>query len=783
MRYCKNKVKIKLLILLLTFFIHNGDLYSNISAVSKSALKVAFTVYDLINDRSLKENDFVRVLGYYEINDGGDAEYIIKKSPGPDEDNHTDYLIDLSNGLKAILLRPKSVNYKVFGARGDGDNNDAVQIARAHAYANANNIPVINRVGEYWLKDIVRIIIHTDVDWGKTIFHIDEKYNTINDHRFEIISQHKPVDIKFSEDEKKELLQTLTPGSLFVPILEKFKNHFVVIADNNDRIAYRSGSTFTGQSKAREDFFFVEESGKIIGEITWKFSDYTKLIAYPVDKGYLNVTGGVFYLSGDSPSIKYGYYKNGINIARSKTKISDQWLGLEPNSEDTTTINPRSGFYSFSNVYDITLENVRLIPYLQLRSNGKNVRGGTYGISMGRVLKSRFKNVVAEASREHWGIFGTNLNKDFRIEDCDLNRVDVHYHCWNLSIINSNIGDRGITVTGGGDLLIENSSCSGQSFLSFRSDYGSRWNGDITIRNSTFKVNSDRKSLAILSFAPRDFDYKYPIRFGRKIIIEDFKIDFSSRKSLDATCWVMRVPEFSEMDHGENIKIPDQIQFENIGVVGREKGVRLITLGDQRGYRVDKKGGYADAVLRTNASYIFSNVELEDLSNEDNQYHFEIGNSDLALSEYSLYPSVQFINCPNIALRNNGNFANLIFDNCTVSNFYGSEKRPLSGKVIFSGCEFLPIIRGDHAEVYSPYATVGTFFSNSVIHPPVYNGEVRADLINKIGILKMNETVRFNHSNTALSITIVDHFKGAIDDTFFRKLMNSYQIATDIQPK
>src|SRR5690606_17751445 len=113
------------------------------------------------------------------------------------------------------------------------------------------------------------------------------------------------------------------------------------------------------------------------------------------------------------------------------------------NSEDTTTINPRSGFYSFSNVYDITLENVRLIPYLQLRSNGKNVRGGTYGISMGRVLKSRFKNVVAEASREHWGIFGTNLNKDFRIEDCDLNRVDVHYHCWNLSIINSDIGDRG----------------------------------------------------------------------------------------------------------------------------------------------------------------------------------------------------------------------------------------------------------------------------------------------------------------------------------------------------
>ncbi|SCM57226.1 hypothetical protein [Petrimonas mucosa] len=140
---------------------------------------------------------------------------------------------------------------------------------------------------------------------------------------------------------------------------------------------------------------------------------------------------------------------------------------------------------------------------------------------------------------------------------------------------------------------------------------------------------------------------------------------------------------------------------------------------------------------------------------------------------------MRFNNCDNIALRNNGNLANLIFDNCTVSNFYGSEKRPLSGKVIFSGCEFLPIIKGEQGEVYSPYATVGTFFSNSVIHPPVYNGEVRADLLNKIGLLKINESVRFNHSNTVLSKTIVDHFEGAIDDSFFGKLMNSYQLAPD----
>src|SRR5690606_24140395 len=50
------------------------------------------------------------------------------------------------------------------------------------------------------------------------------------------------------------------------------------------------------------------------------------------------------------------------------------------------------------------------------------------------MLNSTFRNVTAEGSMLHWGVFGTNLNKDFRLEKCQLNRVDVHFHCWNLTI-------------------------------------------------------------------------------------------------------------------------------------------------------------------------------------------------------------------------------------------------------------------------------------------------------------------------------------------------------------
>jgi hypothetical protein len=71
-------------------------------------------------------------------------------------------------------------------------------------------------------------------------------------------------------------------------------------------------------------------------------------------------------------------------------------------------------------------------------------------------------------------VFGSNLVKNFVVENSRLNRVDVHFHCWNLRISNSDIGFKGITVTGGGKLILENSSCAGNSFITFRNDFGSK---------------------------------------------------------------------------------------------------------------------------------------------------------------------------------------------------------------------------------------------------------------------------------------------------------------------
>ena len=82
------------------------------------------------------------------------------------------------DGLAAVLIESEAVNYRTFGAVGDGHNDDGVQIKRAHEFANEHDLPVVQLSGEFWISRTNDIPIRTNVHWGKSVFHIDEKYNS-----------------------------------------------------------------------------------------------------------------------------------------------------------------------------------------------------------------------------------------------------------------------------------------------------------------------------------------------------------------------------------------------------------------------------------------------------------------------------------------------------------------------------------------------------------------------------------------------------------------------------
>lgn len=736
-------------------------------------LKVYKSVKELTDDQSLRENDLVKVLGYYEVGDGGAAEYTIIKENATDKD---EYSVKVNKNLHAILVDPTYVNYKMFGAKGDGLNNDAVQISKAHDFANKKEIPIKNYSGEFWLKESVKIIIQTNVDWGQTVFHIDESFNKPGTYRFQVKSSKETENIQLNENQKKELISNLNNGAKVIPLLANYQNYMIQIADNNDRVGYRSGASFKGQSWAKEELFYVEQGGKLIGDIAWQFKDYTKLNAIYCENNYLTITGGTFYLSGDSPSTEKGeYMSNGIRVNRSRTIISNQWLGLEPGKFDNTTTNPRSGFYSFSNVYDVKLENVRLIPYEQDRGSEElNVRSGTYGISMVRVLKSYFKNVTAEGSRSYWGVFGSNLNKDFVIEDCQLNRVDVHFHCWNLSIRNSKIGMKGITITGGGDLIVENTSNEAPYFINFRSDFGSRWDGNIYINNCKLLSYPEAKKTGILYFNPQNFDYKYPVSFGHNVVINNFKTLLSGAKEFE----IVHLPNFSKFKSGENTILPSSIQVRNVATEGTAEKITLMKLAEQSGYKTAHCNSESLTKYQFNSDILFENIKT---LSERAPVEFQMNKSVEKNSKMLFQPKIRLLNIDNINIQHSGNAASFYLENCNVKSIKSNAANGLTGKFVFSNCDFYP--GNTDGVFYNLESSSGTSFTNCMVHAPLKGIEYDFERLDDWGFMSINRFVKFNHSNTTLSAEVKQYLndnKIKLDAKFIQMLKSHHEAEPEL---
>lgn len=739
------------------------------------------SLVELKSSTSLKAGNIIQTGGYYQFGDGGNGVYLVKASASDlAEDGGS--VIALQKGLIAELFNISSVNYKLFGAVGDKKNDDGVQIKAAHHYANTHRIPVINLSGEFWFRETTGIVIKTNVDWGQTIFHFDEKFNG-KEPRFKVLSDVAPYPIELSESAKRSLISQLRPGAQVIPELAPYKNCFVIVADSNDMIGLRNQSTGISKGWAREELIYVEEHGRIVGEMAWTFKDYTSLMAYPASDSYLTITGGTFYLSGDNEG---NYLENGIRIERSRTILSNQWVGLEPGKQDIAKIQ-RSGFYSLKMVYDVVVENIRLIPWEKDRPGVPMVPQGTYGISGNRWMNVTFRNITAEGSPVHWGVFGTNLTKNFRIENCMLNRVDVHFHCWNLYIKDSKVGQRGLTLTGGGDLFVENTLVNTNAFISFRADYGAKWDGDIRIKNCRLVPRTGATQVSVLQFVTADFDFKYPIGYGRTLIVQDMVVDFTGQEQSKAVCWLMKTSEW--VNNADKVKLffPQQMDISNVSVRGRKQGLRLFHLYDCSRYYMQREGSYDGVRMESNSRILIRNVDLEKLNadplnaSKDN-VHFYINDSAGSKRSDALYPEIRFEGCRNLDIYAGQGTANLRFDSCSVSRVV-KDTSPFAGSFGFVNTEFVPEVDETLKQIYNLDAELGVSFSDCTVYMPERAGQKMPEWLMKIGFLQLNKQVRFNHSNTRLGNDIIQYCKSKsikINPQFVRMIASHHELEPDL---
>lgn len=703
---------------------------------------------------------WVETAGFHAPGDGGAGLYQLQAATDERPANGADVLA-LDNGLLAILAEPLAVNYRQFGARSDGEADDGVAIKLAHEYANRRQVPVINLSGEFWIKQTNSIIIQTPVQWGKTTFHIDERYNSRSAPRWIVRNDQPTKDLLADEALKAALVAKLRPGVQLIDELAPYAGHLFMIQDANDRIGIRAG--YEGNKGwAREELFYVEEEGRILGDIAWSFKDLTSIKAVPCNDTFLVIQGGGFYYSGDTPeSGARGYHQLGISVQRSRTIIRDQWMGLEPGRRDMST-EPRSGLYSLSGVYDVTLENIRAMPWEKdRRPPGVDVEHGTYGLGGARMLDCTFRNLTAEGGWVAWGVFGTNLNKNFRIERCRLNRVDVHFHCWNLYITDSVIGFKGISVTGGGDLFIDRTTRLGNSFIGFRTDYGAKWDGPIRLRGCTLKP-AGNGGVSLLVMHPRKFDYQYEVGFGTSVTIEDQVIDYSAAPDSTAPCWLLSYAGFSADSTGRRLLFPHRLTFRDIEVTGRAQGVRLVNIPDPYQYDVRQPGGFDAGGLRPNCLLVCERVQFEQTvpgqPGAADGAHFVLGRDEPGtyVDERALYPQLVFIDCDHVVLRLTNCVAGVTVERGSVNVVTA---RAVTGDIGFNRCRFQPRVAAADGPLYELEASHGVRFTNCTLHAPVIGDAPAPSRLGRYGFVELNQNLRHAHLNTTFGPDVMAYLR------------------------
>uniref|UniRef100_A0AAU8BBC3 Tail fiber n=1 Tax=Bacillus phage Adastra TaxID=3143958 RepID=A0AAU8BBC3_9CAUD len=709
----------------------------------------------------LEEGMVVQTMGYYSINDGGGSIYAIAKtSDNQIEDGGS--IIKYNDTLHFHSLSTDPVNYRQFGAKGDGVTDDGLYIKRAHEYANSVGLPVHNPSGEFYFKSERYVPVRTNTNLGQTIIHVDEsKTPATQGNIYVIMSQHGQSPL--SSNELTAIKNSLKKGTRYIAELAKYAGSFVKVFDSNTKVGNRQSEN-PNSGWDMQDFFIIEEGGRIVGDITWDFSDITSGLIRKLDKNYLTFEGGVFLLSGNLSSASTGDpTTGGIAIQRSRTIVKNQFVGLEDNASDKPTASD-TGFYNLQSVYDVTLENIRVLPRKYVSVNG--VALSTYGIGGSMVLKCVFRNVTSEGVSSQWGVFGASLFKDVTIDNCVLNGLDIYFHAWDIKITNSKVGEKGISLTGGGKLTVENTTVYTSTLVNFRQDYGSTWEGDIRIKGCRLSVPSNAIA-SVLKFSPKSIDYGYKVYFGKTVAVEDVLLDYTGVTNSELAYLFNHNNQRSTGT--SNVYMPATMTFKDVRVAGRSRGVRLLTTLTPLGFRSPSGNhsyGSSSESLVTNAYYKFEGIDTEDIVSEpqsvtDTHMYMPVSATALYGPE-DLAPTIEIANCRYLHLQPKCARVKMIIRDSEVRAIDAYDNGPSMGIYSLHDCDLAPNLSSGSTETYA-YNMEGARVTLSGCHfyPVKYAG---VENVSKYGLLYF-----FDITSNGLQLELKSNNSG---NTLHKKIMD-----------
>ena len=435
------------------------------------------------------------------------------------------------------------VTVEQFGASHDLENDSMQAFIDAHNYALANNLE-IRASGSYMVRvpsDNFKLLFKRANYDGMRLRVFTGGHN---DFLFEKVSEEQVG--------APELVDAFNSKDITHVDWSNYKDHYIQATsqDINEYERMGANSALIKQT----DFGFVDQKGIYKGTLRGTYTTgLTSIYAVPLDKNisvrnaYIKVIDDVEPIIADD---NLAYRLFGFKI--------DYVDGIDFSATvDTTQLSKIRGLISTLSsrgVYNLNLEKSSVYGHHWYRDG---VADSSYVYDLNRCVAVTIDKIKSNNLEMDWGIFGGNHLVDVILKDSDINRFDVHYGLTNLTVENTKITHKGITIgRGWGKIYIRNSVFDKvNQMISLRGDYASNFDGEIEVVDSEI-INAPDSEKCYVVTGNLSQGASYDARVGGKSLSV---VNCKSDRRLYALGLLG-----SKTGISSNLKLPDKMYFERM---------------------------------------------------------------------------------------------------------------------------------------------------------------------------------------------------------------------------
>lgn len=641
-----------------------------------------------------------------------------------------------------------SINYEMYGAKGDGITDDSEAIYNAHITANTLHLPVFaDGSKKYYMKNTLKVPIKTHTNWNGCELIFDEDGDEKVANPFEILPSKDSIQVSDLSGitlttSTTQIKQLAGNGMCLVDVVNANKKHYIRKGSNAD-----NGYNQTEQ-------FIIDNTGKILTPIYFSFDSITSITLYPLEKEVLYIGNASIRTKENTYNGDSSYIQRGILCKRNNTIIYGINHIVDESNVDAPA--PSRGIIYFHTCANVVLKDSIVCS----RRQYNNV--GTYEINYYKVVNATMENVIDKhiLDTSRWGCHTSNYLKNLTVNNCQLSRVDAHRGVWVIKIKDSILGHQGLRLVGGGDLLLENITSYAPNLIAFRSDYGSTWRGKVRLKNIEHKPIATTKEISVLRFEnDMSHNFGYNCYMPQTIEIEDYYLDDNNENSNDGLYKIINYVESfdSTVDYAYKVRFSREIKLRNIrnssskGFTVWSGAIAPFYATSDFSY-VEKGENYSETskniIIKQNCIIELDNVQLTTIStrsiNSSSNNIFAIrglgrqANDNYLAVKNRVVPQIIINNCKDVCIGLMGFpfMLNIYRSTIKAANCVANGSRNIAH---FDGCIFDANFpdTSTHGYRFNGVTTdfIGCYFDN----PAYTSGSVSKDIIeNAYGFLNYN---------------------------------------------